>query len=242
MLKQSLIALSLTSAFILSGCTEGSNLKEVQEFAEKAEQLSETVGPKEMEQIVDTVGDAAEIVEKTKEVTKSLELLPEEVSEERIVKATIKSCYDGDTCSAVITSTGDLDANSVTSIEKEEKLRFFLVDSSEIKGGPMPFAEEARDRLNQLVKGKEVILELGVGDSRDKYGRLLVYGFLPSGESIQEIMLKEGLLVVRYIYEDTKYLEKYKNAMNIGKSNGVGIWSIPDYAGFDQPYNLDAVK
>ncbi|QOK30107.1 hypothetical protein IIE26_27290 (plasmid) [Cytobacillus oceanisediminis] len=44
-----------------------------------------------------------------------------------------------------------------------------------------------------------MILELGKGDSRDKYNRLLSYGFLKTGESIQEIMLEEGLLVVRYI-------------------------------------------
>jgi len=220
MLKK-MLALSFTSAILLSGCSESVNLNEVKNLASKAEQLGEAVGSKELEQVGDTVED----------VTKVFEILPEEVEEERLLKATITNCYDGDTCTATIKSTG-----------KEEKLRFLLVDSSEIKGDPMPFAKEARDRLNELVKGKEILLERGVGNSRDKYNRLLVYGFLPTGENIQEMMLKEGLLVVRYIYEDTKYLVDYKNAMEDAKSRGIGIWSIPNFAGFDQPYNLDAVK
>lgn len=241
MLKKRLLALSLMSAIILSGCAESVNLKEVQQLADKAEQLSEAIGSKEIEQVVDSVGDAAEIVEQTKALTQSLDLLPKDVDEERLVKATITDCYDGDTCTAVINSVG---GNSSIGLEvgKSEKLRYILVDSSEVKGGPMPYAEEARERLNELVKGKEVLLELGVGDSRDRYERLLAYVFLPTGESVQEIMLNEGLLVVRYIYEDRKYLSEYKAAMEVAKSKGIGVWSIPNYAGFDRPYKLDAVK
>jgi endonuclease YncB( thermonuclease family) len=105
----------------------------------------------------------------------------------------------------------------------------------------MPYAEEARDYLNDLVEGKEIVLELGKGDSRDKYDRLLVYGFLPTGENIQKTLLKEGLLTVRYIYEDKKYLDDYIAAMEKAKKAKIGVWSILGYAGYDQPYNLDAV-
>lgn len=173
---------------------------------------------------------------KTKEVKDSLGVLPKNIDKKRVIKATITSCYDGDTCTAIINSTPKINLN----LRSKERLRFLLVDSSEIKGGPMPYAEEARERLNELVKGKKVFLEIGIGQ-RDKYGRLLVYGFLQNGDSIQETMLKEGLVVVRYIFKDKKYLDIYKRDMEAAKSKGIGVWSIPGYAGFDKPYNLDAI-
>ncbi|EFV75008.1 MULTISPECIES: thermonuclease family protein [Cytobacillus] len=82
----------------------------------------------------------------------------------------------------------------------------------------MPFAEDARDRLNELVAEKEIILELGKGDSRDKYNRLLSYGFLKTGESIQEIMLEEGLLVVRYIYKRYKISGRVQSCYGLCKN------------------------
>ncbi|WP_449536531.1 thermonuclease family protein [Ferdinandcohnia sp. Marseille-Q9671] len=106
----------------------------------------------------------------------------------------------------------------------------------------MPYAEEARDRLNELVEGKEITLELGKGDSRDKYDRLLSYVFLPTGESVQEILLEEGLATVRYIYDDQKYLDDYTAAMEQAENSKIGIWSIPGYAGYDQPFNVEAAK
>ena len=58
----------------------------------------------------------------------------------------IKSCYDGDTCTAV---TG-------------EKIRLACIDTPELKGknaNKIP-AEEARDFLNQLVANKKVSIKL----------------------------------------------------------------------------------
>ncbi|OIJ09401.1 hypothetical protein BKP35_16215 [Anaerobacillus arseniciselenatis] len=215
------LLLGIMVIFLINGCAE-LEFPENNQITDKVEQLGENI-----ETIKKIKG---EIEGRVTDLTNVLEYLPESVNEENLVEGTITSCYDGDTCTAVIRSTG-----------KEEKLRFLLVDSSEIKGGPMPFAEEARDRLNELVQGKEVLLELGVGNSRDKYDRLLIYGFLSTGESIQKIMLEEGLLTVRYIYEDTKYLKEYTAAMEKAKSKEIGIWSIPGYAGYDQPFNVNAV-
>ncbi|MDR4888558.1 thermonuclease family protein [Fredinandcohnia sp. QZ13] len=224
--KTSLLLLCIT---FLSACAESVNVKGIQELADKVEQASEIVGSQELEQISDAVGNAAEFAGEIENLTEVLTQLPDEVNEDKIVTAQIESCYDGDTCKAFVNG-------------QKESLRFLLVDSSEIKGGPMPYAEEARDFLNELVKGKEIVLDLGKGDSRDKYDRLLVYGFLPSGENIQEMMLEEGLLTVRYIYDDQKYLDDYRAAMEQAKASKTGIWSIPGYAGYDRPYNMDAVK
>jgi endonuclease YncB( thermonuclease family) len=218
----------LISISILSACSDTVDIKGIQELADKVEQANEIVGSKELDEFSDAVGNAAEFAGEIENLTEVLTKLPNEVNEDKVVTAHVESCYDGDTCKAMVNG-------------KKESLRFLLVDSSEIKDGPMPYAEEARDYLNDLVEGKEIVLELGKGDSRDKYDRLLVYGFLPTGENIQETMLKEGLLTVRYIYEDKKYLDDYIAAMEQAKNAKIGVWSIPGYAGYDQPYNLDAL-
>ncbi|WP_077618465.1 thermonuclease family protein [Bacillus sinesaloumensis] len=224
-LKTSILLFIIT---ILSACTGSVDSKGIQDLADNVKKASEVVGSQELEEVSDAVGNAAELAGEIESLADVLTKLPEEVNEDNVVTAHIESCYDGDTCRAIVNG-------------QKESLRFLLVDSSEIKGGPMPYAEEARDFLNDLVEGKEIVLELGKGDSRDKYDRLLVYGFLPSGENIQEMMLREGLLTVRYIYEDQKYLNDYTDALEEAKNAKIGIWSIPGYAGYDQPYNVDAV-
>ncbi|MEK5442222.1 MULTISPECIES: thermonuclease family protein [unclassified Fredinandcohnia] len=226
LIKTLIVFLSTT---ILSACSDTVDVQGIQELADKVEQASEIVGSNELEEFSDAVGNAAEFAGEIENLTEVLTKLPDGVNEDKVVTAHIETCYDGDTCKAIVNG-------------KKESLRFLLVDSSEIKGGPMPFAEEARDYLNNLVEGKEIVLELGKGNSRDKYDRLLVYGFLLTGENIQETMLKEGLLIVRYIYEDKKYLDDYIAAMEQAKKAKIGVWSIPGYAGYDRPYNIEAVS
>lgn len=223
--KTSILLLCITC---LSACANSNNLKDFQKLTEKAGQIGESVDSQELKDISDSVNNVIEIAEEIENVSDVLTKLPDKVNEDKVVSAQIETCYDGDTCRAIVNG-------------KKESLRFLLVDSSEIKGGPMPYAEEARDYLNNLIEGKEIVLELGKCNSRDRYDRLLVYAFLPNGESIQEMMLKEGLLTVRYIYEDQKYLDEYISAMEEAKRAEIGIWSIPGYAGFDQPYNEEAV-
>nr|WP_264159244.1 hypothetical protein [Cytobacillus oceanisediminis] len=97
--------------------------------------------------------------------------------------AEVKSCYDGDTCTVSIKSTG-----------KEETIRFLLVDSSEIKGGPMPFAEDARDRLNDLVAEKRSFLSLAKVIVEISITVCLVMGFLKLGKVYKKLCWKRGYL------------------------------------------------
>ena len=86
----------------------------------------------------------------------------------------IKSCYDGDTCTAV---TG-------------EKIRLACIDTPELKGknaNKIP-AEEARDFLNQLVANKKVSIKR---ITKDRYGRTGAEIY-KDGKNIQELIVKKG--------------------------------------------------
>ena len=83
-------------------------------------------------------------------------------------------CYDGDTCT---TTEG-------------EKIRLACIDTPEIRGersDPIP-AKEARDYLNNLVKGKEVNIRRV---TEDRYGRT-VGELTIDGMNLQQNLVNEG--------------------------------------------------
>ena len=87
---------------------------------------------------------------------------------------TVKSCYDGDTCT---TTTG-------------EKIRLACIDTPELRGeraDPIP-ARKARDYLNNLVAGKEVSMRR---ITKDRYGRT-VAELSKDGINIQEHLVSAG--------------------------------------------------
>ena len=97
----------------------------------------------------------------------------------------IKSCYDGDTCTAV----------------DGEKIRLACIDTPELKGknaNKIP-AKEARDFLNQLVANKKVSIKR---IEKDRYDRT-VAEIYKDGTNIQELIVNKGYgkIYKRYSYQ-----------------------------------------
>ena len=123
---------------------------------------------------------------------------------------------------------------------EERKLRYLLIDTPELnhqQQGKQPFAEEAKNRNDELLKSGQLEIEFDIGEKEDKYDRLLAYVYV-DGESVQEKLIEEGLARVGYIYPpNTKHLDPYKAAEEKAQQAGIGIWSIEDYVtnrGFNQ--------
>ena len=97
---------------------------------------------------------------------------------------TIKSCYDGDTCTTI----------------DGEKIRLACIDTPELKGkkaNPI-LAKEARDFLNNLVSNKQVsIRRITV----DRYGRT-VGELIKKDINIQELLVKKGYGKIYKKYAD----------------------------------------
>jgi hypothetical protein len=93
---------------------------------------------------------------------------------ERLETVTIKSCYDGDTCT---TSSG-------------ERIRLACIDTPELRGknaDPVP-AKAARDYLNGLVRGQQVRLRR---INIDRYGRT-VGELYSGGVNLQQALVRNG--------------------------------------------------
>ena len=89
-------------------------------------------------------------------------------------KVTIKSCYDGDTCTTT----------------KGEKIRLACIDTPELKGPrAKPFlAKESKVFLNDLVTNQELHLKR---ITKDRYGRTVGELFM-NGINIQKLIVEKG--------------------------------------------------
>ena len=120
-----------------------------------------------------------------------------------------------------------------------EKVRYLLIDTPETNHhtlGKQPFGEEAKKRNKEILNSGDVTIEFDVGGRLDDYGRMLAYIYV-DGESVQEILLKEGLARTAYIFPpNTRYLDDFEEASEIAKEKSIGIWETDDYVtnrGFD---------
>ena len=104
-------------------------------------------------------------------------------------KAKIISVYDGDTVRMDIS----LGFNNWL---LNQSVRLFGINTPEIRGSQKLDGLISRDRLRDLIGGKEIILE-SHKDKTGKFGRILGTIYL-DGVNINELLVREGL-AVRYL-------------------------------------------
>ena len=144
-----------------------------------------------------------------------------------------------------VTSVIDGDTIRVKFEGKEERVRFLLIDTPEMNHGndeePQPFGQAATDFVIDMLKDGEVDLELDVNE-RDRYGRILAYLYV-DGVNVQEELLRNGFARVAYIFPpNTRYVDEYRAIQQEAQANGMGIWSMENYAqedGFYPEYATD---
>ena len=145
---------------------------------------------------------------------------------------------------AQITRIIDGDTIEVRTKDKEkEKVRLLLIDTPELShfGKPeQPYALEAKQYAERILKIDSVVtLEIGNPD-RDKYDRLLAYIWI-DGQNFNQMIVKEGLARVGYIFEpNTKYLNDLKRNEAYAKENKLNIYSIENYV-TDKGFNMKVI-
>ncbi len=124
----------------------------------------------------------------------------------------VKSVVDGDT---IILSDG-------------RKVRFIGINTPEIgrKGKVTePLAQKARKRVVELLGEKpSVKLSLGI-DKKDRYGRLLAHIFTAQGESVEAVLIREGLGFAVVFPPNLLLQACLADAQQEAKSAKRGVWS-----------------
>lgn len=233
---------------IVSGCEDSTTILETKESAEEfrtvidsftdkvdemqLEEKISDVGDKVVEGVSTAATDAFKLLDDTSDNT-----VPVAKSGASLIKVKVTNVVDGDTVDVKI-----LDSNSKSGLNKEERVRFILVNTPESKGdyanNPQPYSKEAEAFTMNVLKDKTVWLELDEQE-RDKYGRLLAYIWLNSisyeylGEkhtfeniTINELLLIEGLAKVAVYPPNTQYINHFKELELTAKKESVGLWTI----------------
>jgi len=130
---------------------------------------------------------------------------------------TLDKCVDGD--------TAWFNLNNETI-----KVRFLAIDTPEYTSEIEAYGKEASEfTCNMLTKAKKIEIEYDDNSEKlDKYDRHLVWVFVDD-ELLQDLIIKEGLAEVDYLYDDYKYTDTLKNSELLAKTNKVGMWSESNY-------------
>ena len=90
-----------------------------------------------------------------------------------------------------------------------------------------PFAQEATDYLALLLKDKQVILKYDV-QHKDKYGRELVYAYLPDGTFINSKLISEGYAQIMTIPPNVAHTSCFLAQQHQAQAKHLGIWKNID--------------
>ncbi len=125
-------------------------------------------------------------------------------------RGTVTHVVDGDTLDVRLTSG------------KTERIRLIGIDTPE-RG--VCYFSQATARARQLAMSKQVVLRGdSTQDTRDRYGRLLAYVWLPGGKDLGYQLVAGGFAKV-YVYRDPfQRLSAYRNAGAAAKSATAGQW------------------
>jgi len=104
-------------------------------------------------------------------------------------------------------------------LSDESRVRLIGINTPEYE---MYFYEEAREVLEAMVLGKEVMLEKDISIV-DKYGRLLRYVY--AGDLFVNLeMVKRGFANAYTYPPDVKYTGKFLEAERYARENNLGLW------------------
>lgn len=138
------------------------------------------------------------------------------------IDVTLNKCVDGDTAWFNLEN-------------KKIKARFLAIDTPESTNKIEEYGKEAsKFTCDLLNNASHIQIEYDDNsDKQDKYNRELVWVFVDE-KLLQELVVKEGLAEVKYIYGNYKYLDQVNLALKEAKKNKLNLWSDaednnPDY-------------
>ena len=129
------------------------------------------------------------------------------------LEVTLDKCVDGDTAWFYLDN-------------EEIKARFLAIDTPESTTKKEAFGKEASDFTCDLLKNANKIeIEYDENsDKLDKYDRHLVWVFVDDN-LLQDLIIKNGLGEVEYLYGDYKYTSILEASEILAKTNRVGMWN-----------------
>ena len=142
-------------------------------------------------------------------------------------KAKVLSIVDGDTVKVIYHNREEsirlIGIDTPESIPNKKAIKDAQRTKSDIET-ITSHGREAKNFVKGLVKpGDFLKIEFDVR-TRDKYGRLLAYLYLPSGKMLNEEIVKAGYAQLMTIPPNLKYQERFLMAYREAMENHRGLW------------------
>ncbi|KAF0180595.1 MAG: micrococcal nuclease [Nitrospirae bacterium] len=106
---------------------------------------------------------------------------------------------------------------------RREEVRLIGIDAPEIRQAP--WGRKARRHLRRLmqINGAAVRLEFDV-EQRDRYGRLLAYGWTKNNVLLNERMVANGYALAYTVPPNVKYAKRLAAAQKKARFRRAGLW------------------
>ena len=144
-------------------------------------------------------------------------LIPFNINASNKLEVKLDKCVDGDTAWVIFN-------NEVI------KTRFLAINTPESTNKIEEYGKEASEfTCNYLTNTSKLEIEYdNNSDKLDKYNRHLVWVFVDN-ELLQDLIVKNGLAEIKYIYGDYKYLDILNDSLESAKQNELNLWSNQEY-------------
>jgi len=103
------------------------------------------------------------------------------------------------------------------------RVRYIGIDTPEMSGHRECYATEATAKNRELVEGKRVALRKDVSET-DRYGRLLRYVYLPTGEMVNATLVREGYAVASTFPPDVMFADLFVELEREAREAARGLW------------------
>ena len=111
---------------------------------------------------------------------------------------------------------------------KTELVRFLGINTPEVENRYRHqecFGPEASAETKKLLTGKKVyLLPDPEAPNRGKYNRLLRYVFLPNGEFVNAVLVRDGY-AFSYIYQPIEFENYFRSLEKKAREDKIGLWS-----------------
>lgn len=126
-----------------------------------------------------------------------------------------------------------IDADTLV-LQGGERVRLLGIDAPELgyRGqADEPFAREGTQWLRALLASVDNRVLVQTDEQvRDRHQRLLAWLYLPDQRSIQQLLLEQGFAMQVFVAPNFALSDCLRSAEQRARTEGKGIWSLPEYA------------
>lgn len=113
------------------------------------------------------------------------------------------------------------DGDTFTMLMADGSTRIIRLQGIDCPEMGQPYGPQSRYRANQLIYNKDILVD---SITRDRYHRTIGIAYTPAGDTLNILLLREGLAWHYTKYDTSAYADTLEATARSGK---IGLWALP---------------